>query len=160
VTPLERLGCIPRGDAIFHEIGHLLVGFSIGIVEGGIEFLPPSSGDIARAQCNLPKGEPLRAIMRSLGGMHCQALLCPHSIVEDPRTKILATNLFSTIKSFELTPSLAQQFIDHGFVGDWEKNCAASSGIQLCRVRAVAASSVSARAGCPAFRVKGAGPHG
>lgn len=69
-------------NVVFHEVGHMVVGLCIGIVEDCIDFYP-AAGEVARARYSSLGVSPVQIIKRSLGGLLCEVLLLPKTI--EPR---------------------------------------------------------------------------
>jgi hypothetical protein len=99
----------------------MVVGFSCGITEGGIQFLEQGADDVARAECNIRRDQLFEAIMRSLGGMQLQANLAPDSISDELRARLLEAELFPLLRhGFHDNESLLRLLDQHGFLGDWD----------------------------------------
>jgi hypothetical protein len=99
----------------------MIVGFSCGIAEGGIQFFAQGFGDVARAECNIHGDQLFQALMRSLGGMQLQANLAPDSISDELRAPLLRAELFPSLRGgFDDNESLLRLLDQHGFLGDWD----------------------------------------
>ena len=119
MTPAVWLGGVPEYRTLVHEIGHIVTGLAVGVREHQIEFLKPGLGEVARAGYSRLDLQPRAELPRILGGMYCQARVCPSTIEDGLLRNLLDLTLFAEPASVRSPASALPVMERHGFQGDW-----------------------------------------
>ena len=121
MTPRQKHGHELREDLIVHEIGHAVVGYELGIAEGGIELRHPSTGELARARYSRISATPRSIMIRGLAGSFVQANIASDHLDAHLRDHILRGTLFAGYKEHLTNRTVPSAVIAAGFYGDWER---------------------------------------
>jgi hypothetical protein len=119
MTPLQRIKA-PTKEVIVHELGHLLVGLEIGLIESGIEFTENDPHEVARAHYSKRNSVPEQVAIRSLAGMYSQAVCLPSSLEDELNELLLKCHLFKDSSVLAIDSPVAGMMSRHGFIGDWK----------------------------------------